>query len=147
MKNVSTNSGQVTRYEDLFGNMDRVFEGLFGPRVVGESGAKSLRPSWDISETDKAYELHVELPGMAREDIHLEVVDGALVVKGEKSVERKEEGRKFHRVERRTGSFERSIQFPSKVDFEQVQASLQDGVLTIAVPKADEVLPRKIEIK
>lgn len=133
---------------DFYGDMDRFLHTFFG-NPNGTSGEKQpdFRPSWDVTENEDSYELHVELPGMKQDDVQIEVVDDSLVIRGEKHVERTDENKKYHRVERSTGTFERMIRFPTQVDFGQVQARLDAGVLEVHVPKSEKVLPQRIEIQ
>ena len=130
---------------DFYGDMDRFLQSFFGAN--NERGVSEFRPSWDVTESENAYELHVELPGLERDQVHIEVVDDSLVIRGEKQIERKSDDKRFHRVERSTGSFERMIRFPTQVDFSKVNASLEKGVLNVHIPKSEQVVPKKIEIQ
>lgn len=132
---------------DFYGDMDRFLQNFLGTSGSNEKGISEFRPSWDVTESENAYEIHVELPGLERDQVHIEVVDDSLVIRGEKQIERKSEDKRFHRVERSTGSFERMIRFPTQVDFSQVNATLEKGVLQVHIPKSEQVVPKKIEIK
>lgn len=105
------------------------------------------RPAIDIHETDQAYQVTVDLPGTAKEDITVTVQDGMLTIKGERKSETKEDGNGFHRIERWYGSFERRLAVPKDVEADCVEARYENGVLTVVLPKRDEVKPRQIEIK
>ena len=98
-------------------------------------------------ETDKAFEVSVDLPGIKPDDVKLEIKDGSLWVTGEKKEEKEEKGKTFHRVERRTGMFRRIFQLPVDVMEDKVDARFADGVLTVVLPKAEKVPPKHIEIK
>jgi HSP20 family protein len=104
-------------------------------------------PAANLSETDKAFELHVELPGMKPEDVKVEMHDGNLVITGEKHEEQEEQGKTFHRLERRSGSFRRVFPLPAAVDENAIDARFADGVLKITLPKTEEAAPKKIAIK
>ena len=123
--------------------IDRIFDDTFFGRGTGAN----WNPAVDIRETPKELRLDVELPGIREEDIEIEIENGTLTIRGEKSAERKEgeEGR-FHLVERTYGSFQRSFQLPQGVDEKQIQADFDKGVLHISIPKAALPQPRRIEI-
>lgn len=124
---------------------------LFSPPFIGYQTAPvgdayKWYPSTDISETDDSYEVRAELPGVPMEDVHISVKDGLLTIKGEKRQENAGDTNNYRRVERRYGSFERSFSLPPKVDADNIKAEFNDGVLTLAIPKPDEVKPKEIPI-
>jgi len=100
-----------------------------------------------VSETDEALTVKAELPGIAEKDIDISISDGILTIKGEKKHEKEEEKACYHTVERRYGSFSRTMRLPTDVDSEKVDATFKDGVLRLALPKSEASKPRKIEIK
>lgn len=104
-------------------------------------------PATDVSETPEQLIIRLEVPGLARDDIQLSVENNMLTVRGEKRQETATEGENFYRCERAYGSFERSFALPSHVDPEHVKASLEDGVLTIRLPRHEEARARAIEIE
>ena len=95
-------------------------------------------PDMDVSETDKGFIVLMDLPGLEEKDISVEISHHILSVKGEKSINREEKGKKFHRMERMSGSFSRSLQLPPAINSNDVEASFKDGVLTITIPKSPE---------
>lgn len=103
-------------------------------------------PAVDISETKEAIVVKVELPGLSRDDIEIDVANGILTVKGEKKFESEEEDKTWHRREVRYGSFSRSFSLPTDVKSDEANASFADGVLTISLPKEERAVHRKIEI-
>lgn len=107
----------------------------------------TFEPHVDLAETPTAFEVSVELPGMKPEDFKVEMKDGALWISGEKTQEKKEEGKMFHRVERMHGSFERMLPLPAKVKEGDVSAEYKEGVLKVLVPKSEEVKPQVIPVK
>ncbi len=107
----------------------------------------SMRPSVDLSETDKTVELRMDLPGMKPGDMDIRVSDGTLTVSGERKEEKEETGKTFHRVERRSGNFSRSFSLPCGVAGDEVAADYKDGVLTVTLPKAEESKARRIKVK
>lgn len=105
-------------------------------------------PAVDISETDKEYTLTVELAGMDRKDIEVNVENGVLTISGERHRESKDEGEKHHRIERYYGRFERSFNLPENVAQEKVAAESRDGVLRVHLPKTESSRsgPKRIAI-
>jgi len=131
----------------------RGMENVLG-RFFGEPFAEYLRtepaawaPRVDVEETDKEIFVTADVPGVDPKDVEVTVLDGSLIVKGEKKEEREENKKNFHRVERFTGSFYREIPLPSGTDPDKISATTTKGVLKICVPKKPEVLPKKIAVK
>lgn len=104
-------------------------------------------PSMDVSETEKAVEISVELPGLERKDIDLNVSDNLLTIRGEKKSEREEKNVAYHLVERSYGSFSRSVALPAGVKADDITAEIANGVLKISVPKPAPQQTRQIDIK
>ncbi len=133
----------------LRGEMDRLFEDWFDrglPTVPFETLGLASFPAINLREDAGAFSLEAELPGLTIADIELSVLGNELTIKGEQSCECDDDAH-YHRRERRTGSFERVITPPVQLDVEKLEATLVNGVLTITMPKAQAVLPRKIEVK
>jgi HSP20 family protein len=95
-------------------------------------------PAVDIYEEDDSIVAKVELPGMKKEDISVELNNGILKISGEKKREEKVEKKNYHRIERSSGSFERRISLPVETQADKAKASFKDGVLQIKIPKSDE---------
>jgi HSP20 family protein len=91
--------------------------------------------------------LKAELPGMKVDDIEIEVDDNVLTLKGERTFEEKIDDERYYRVERRYGSFQRSLALPQGVKADEIQATYEDGVLQVTVPKAEAEKPKRIEVK
>ena len=128
--------------------VDRMFADLFGrPAPEGAVNGTEFAPSLDISETEAAYDIRAELPGVLAADVEVAVVEDVLTIRGEKKSDEDAKDRRVHRAERRYGKFARSVQFPSAVDADKVTASHKHGVLTIHVPKAAKALPRTVKIE
>jgi HSP20 family protein len=135
-----------TRYQ-----MDSLFAptlGLFGQR---QDAAMPSTPVWapalDISERKDAYLITVELPGVKLDDLKITLDDGLLTIQGERSFADDTSEQQYHRIERRYGAFRRSITLPAHVMAEGVEASFEDGVLQILVPKAEEAKPKHIQVR
>jgi HSP20 family protein len=103
----------------------------------------------DVAETDKAYELTAELPGMSESDVEVVASNGVLTIKGEKKEEKEEKKKDYYISERRYGSFERRMQVPDEVDADKIAATFKKGVLTVTLPKKAEAQKptKKIEVK
>ena len=131
--------------EDFFNIMPRHFS-LFEPDLFKE---KNWRPSCDIEETESAFVIKADLPGLEREDIKVSVDQGMLTISGERKQEEKTEDAKSHRVERFYGLFNRSFRLPENCSQEDVQAAFEKGVLTLTLPKVEVAEPtaRHIEIR
>lgn len=131
--------------------MNRLFEDFWGDLAhQGEGGeTRELRfsPPVDIKETDDSYVVTLEIPGVNKKDISVEVQDNVLSIRGERNFEEEKKGETFHRVERSYGSFVRSFSLPSQVNADKVEAVFKDGLLTLTVAKVEEAKPKNIEIK
>jgi HSP20 family protein len=113
----------------------------------GSATATAWTPALDISERKDAYLVTVELPGLKPEDLDIAMEDGLLTIQGERQLTSESSEQQFHRVERRYGAFRRSITLPAHVMAEGIQASFEDGVLQILVPKAEEAKPKRIQVR
>ena len=114
----------------------------------GESWfAGAVVPSLDMSESDNAVEIRMDLPGITAKDIDIQVAGNVLTVSGERKEEKEEKGKTFHRIERRYGNFSRSITLPCPVAESEVAAEYHDGVLTVKLPKTEESKAHKIKVK
>lgn len=113
---------------------------------TGETGAQAWAPAVDISERKDAYVLMVELPGVKVEDLEIAFQEGLLTVQGERRLTQGSTDEQFHVLERRYGLFRRSITLPHHVQADAIEASTEDGVLQVVVPKVEEVKPKRIEV-
>jgi HSP20 family protein len=113
----------------------------------GSGTATAWAPALDISERKDAYLVSVELPGLQPEDLDVTLEDGLLTIQGERQLASESSEQQFHRVERRYGAFRRSITLPAHAMAEGIQASFEDGVLQILVPKAEEATPKRIQVR
>ena len=104
-------------------------------------------PSVDIVEDNDAFVVTADLPGLSKKDISINIKENMLTISGERKIEKKDEKKNYFRTERRYGSFKRSFQLTDQVIEDKIAASFKDGVLTVNVPKAEEVKPKEIEIK
>ena len=126
--------------------IDRMFDRFRGG-VVDDSGSLPLLPVVDVVENENEYIVKVELPGVNKNDVKITVQNEVLTVRGEKKQEKVTEGENYHHTERSYGSFQRSFTLPSSVKSDNIDASYNDGILTVSVPKAEEAKPKEIEVK
>jgi HSP20 family protein len=152
-----TGSRGVSPFErDPFGSfrnqMDRLFDDFFSPiepRSFASGNRTAAWPSVDVHETDKAYRVTAELPGLEQKDVEVTLRDNMLIISGEKRQEHRQEdgGRTY--AERTFGRFQRTIPLDTEVDADKVQASFKNGVLTVEAPKnpAAGDKSRRIEVR
>ena len=134
--------------EDVSSRLNRIFE---RPLIRSESGKEMLAvadwaPSVDISETDTAYLIKGELPGVKKEDVKVTIENGMLTIRGERKQEKEEKGKKFHRVECSYGSFMRSFQVPDDADEDSVKAEFKGGMLNITLPKSAKSKSKSVDV-
>jgi len=130
--------------EQLRREMDR----LWG-EVVAPFEAPALRgyPAMNVWMNENGAVVTTELPGVLSDNLDINVADNTLTVSGSRKPEELEEGATYHRRERAYGTFTRSFQLPFKVDPQKVEASLNNGILTITLPRAEEDKPKKIAVR
>ena len=153
--------GGVARYTDPFSlvqqlsnEMDELFESFFYGRPTARRARQSeLRNLWapevEVREEENQLRISVDLPGIPKENVKVDVQEGALTIQGERREERSEGDEKqgYRRSERRYGSFYRSIPLPEGADAENAQAQMKEGVLEITLPLAQRAKGRRLEIK
>ena len=124
-----------------------LFEETFGrPRLPHTLSSGVWYPPVDILESKESYLIRAELPGMKKDDFHLEFKDGTLTLSGERKLEETTNGAEYHRVERLAGKFSRSFYLPQTVKHDGIKATYRDGILEVYVPKAEEAKPRQISV-
>jgi HSP20 family protein len=140
--------GDLEPWPKLFGEwrLPRLMEELSrewpGPRAAG-----GFLPAIDVSDDDERYTITVELAGAKKDDVHVELHEGVLTIRGEKRSEREERKERRRYTERTYGAFRRSLRLPPDADAERLEAKFTDGVLTLTIPKSEEAKPRTIAIK
>jgi len=150
-------------FESLRQEIDRLFDDFgvsawrapfrrsvfdFAPFWTRE-GTSPTAPAVDIAETEKAYEMTAEMPGMEEKNIEVKFADGVLTIKGEKQEQKEEKKKDYYLSERSYGSFQRSFQVPDGVDADKIEASFKNGVLAVTMPKSVEAqkAAKKITVK
>lgn len=128
--------------------VNRVF-GSFFDAPTGGDGAVPRRwiPAMDLVESGDHYVLRADLPGLGEDDVTIELDDRVLTVSGERRSESEQRGDGYHRIERATGSFSRSLTLPEGIDGDAIEAAFDKGVLEIRIPKPEERKPRRVAIK
>jgi HSP20 family protein len=163
-KSAVSSGGQAWHpYESLRQEIDRIFD-YFGGRGFWQPFPQSLfaaeplfrreltwgtTPAVDVVESEKAYEVTAELPGMDEKNIEVKVANGNLTIKGEKQEEKEEKKKDYYLQERHFGSFERSFGVPDNVDPDKIEAVFKKGVLTVTLPKKAEAQKpaKKVDVK
>jgi HSP20 family protein len=125
--------------------MDRLFDDAF-TRPLSMSGVSPM-PAIDLYQTNDEVVVKACLPGLKAEDVQISVTEDVLTLRGEFKQEDVQDETTYHIREQRFGSFERSIMLPTDVQTEKARADFDKGILTITLPKADEVKPKTITIK
>lgn len=139
-------------FRDLSTIQDRVNR-LFDDTLTRFKGGETERfsagwePAVDIYETENEIVMKVELPGLSKENVNIELKDNILTIKGERKIEEEVKKENYHRIERSYGYFQRSFSLPSIVQQDKVKASFKDGILDIKLPKAEKAKPAQIKIE
>jgi HSP20 family protein len=130
----------------LQSDMNRLFDTFFQGRSSSGNGARRWIPPMDLTETDEQFVLRADLPGLDENDVEIEVKDNVLTISGERETEHEERREGFHRVERASGRFLRSLDLPRGIDAGAVSAEFDRGVLEVRIPKPEERQPTKVHI-
>jgi HSP20 family protein len=140
----------VRELTSIQSEMNRLFNTFFDTPTTGNGAGNGLRrwiPAMDLVETDEHFVLKADLPGLTEADVNVEVEDNVLILSGERKAEHEDKREGYVRVERAFGSFRRSLTLPEGIDPEAVQASFDNGVLEVRIPKPEERKPRKVAIQ
>lgn len=144
---------QMTRYSpvrtlsDLQREVDDIFGRFFNESGSGNTSSATWAPRTDLVESEGHYTLHLDVPGMTKDDISINVQNNTLTVSGERVIEQTKDDEERVRVERSYGTFHRTFALPSSVDASNIEAKYDNGVLTITVPKTETAARRRIEIQ
>lgn len=141
---------KLVRYNPLDNQVPASFSGMLDRLFNDSLGStfKQFSPAVDIAEDEKSYEIQVAVPGVKKSDFKIDLIDGKLTVSGERKHEEKKEGKNFHSVETQYGSFRRSFFIPEDVIEDRVEASYEEGVLKLVLPKKEKKVNKAtIEVK
>ncbi|MFL5956622.1 MAG: Hsp20/alpha crystallin family protein [Solirubrobacterales bacterium] len=132
----------------LQSEMNRLFNTFFDAPTgsTGNGGTRRWLPAMDLVETDDHFVLRADLPGLSEGDVNLELEDNVLTVSGERKAEHESRKEGYYRIERASGSFQRSLTLPEGVNADGIEASFDKGVLEVRIPKPEERKPRKVAI-
>jgi HSP20 family protein len=140
----------LTRYNpfnlDDFAPPMRLFHDSVNRIFSEASNNRPWTPSVDVKETENEIVLLADIPGVDQKNIDIKIEDGTLTLKGERRFEEEKKGEGYHRLERGYGSFVRCFSIPDSVDPEHVNASYNNGVLTVSLPKKEIAKPRNIKV-
>lgn len=140
-------AGAGNPFLSLQQEIDRLFEDFTRGFPAFGSMTDVKVPTMDVAETDKEIEITAELPGLEEKDVQINVADNILTIRGEKKAEKEQKDKNYRLVERSYGSFERSLELPDGVDIDAIKASIDKGVLKVAVPKPAPAQVKKVEVK
>ncbi len=129
-------------FRDLEHQLDRIFHGAATPSASG-----SWVPAIDVYETNDAYMMEADLPGLKKEDIDLQIIEDRVTLRGSRKRAEQTDEQGYRRYERAAGDFERSFRIRGGVDAEKVEAKFENGVLTVTMLKPEATKPRHIEVK
>ena len=134
--------------EDISSRLNQIFGRSAASATAGHEMMKvaDWAPSVDISETDQAFLIKAEMPGVKKEDVKVTVDNGVLTIQGERKMEKEEKGKTFHRIERSYGSFVRSFRVPAGVDDSKAKAEFKDGMINVTLPKSEKAKSKSVEI-
>jgi len=127
--------------------VDRLFEESFGLPQTRWQGATNWGLALDVRENQDAFIVTAAVPGVNPDDLDITLTDNVLTIKGEVKADEVSENEQYHLHERRYGSFSRSLSLPVPVVAEEIEASYENGILTLTIPKAEEVKPKRIAVK
>ncbi|TGE27718.1 Hsp20/alpha crystallin family protein [Hymenobacter metallicola] len=141
----------IQKYQDSFSDLtsssfSTMLDRFFNDSLASRGRVNSFSPHVDAYETEKSYEIEAALPGLKREDIKVDFHQGRLTIAGERRFRNEQNERRYHVVESSYGSFQRSFQLPDTVEATGIQASFEDGLLRVSVPK-DEQKTRRHQIE
>jgi HSP20 family protein len=139
-----TSPEEVSDFDRLRQEVNRLFN-VFGPGT--EPFVSRVYPALNLTDDGSNFYVRAELPGVDPENLDISVVEGQLLIRGERKIQPEEQKAGYHRRERESGIFRRTMTLPAKVDPGKVAADLKNGVLTVTLPRAEEAKPRKISVK
>ncbi len=142
------NTDLATDLSHFHREMNRMLDTFFRGGAVDDGSFGSFwTPAVDITESEDAYLVGVELPGLTKDDVKITMENNVLTIHGEKKQEKEEKREDYHRSERTYGSFQRSFTLPSSVKSDKIEAQYKNGILTVTLPKVEEAKPKAIEVK
>lgn len=153
MANIMTRNMNGISPLAAFANFDRIVDNMLGGFHIAlkpnttDDFTPAFAPRVDVTETENAIEVTADLPGLERNDLQLDITHGVLTLQGERKTEVEQKDRTVYRMERTTGSFVRRIGLPVEVDSDKAEATFENGVLKVILPKSASSKPKQITIK
>jgi HSP20 family protein len=135
---------------DPFRAVDQMMNDLWADwpfRFQSDTMRPMLRPAMDVVENEADLTVRIDLPGLTSDDVNVEIEDHTLTIRGEIGDTVEQEGDRYHYRERSYGAFQRSIRLPNTLDTEKVDATFENGVLSINIPKLPQAKPKQITVK
>lgn len=139
-----SNPEEVSDLDHLRQEVNRLFN-VFGSST--EPFVSRVYPALNLTDDGNNFYVRAELPGVDPESLEISVVEGQLLIRGERKIEPEEQKAGYHRRERESGFFRRTMTLPARVDPGKVSADMKNGVLTVILPRSEEAKPRKISVK
>ncbi len=140
----------VRELHTMQNEMNRLFNTFFDSPSPSNGGGQTVARRWipamDVVETQDHFVLRADLPGLSENDVKIELEDNVLTVSGERKSEHEQQSEGYFRVERSFGAFSRSLTLPEGVDADGIEASFNNGVLEVRIPKPEQHKPRKVQI-
>ena len=137
----------LNEMNEIQNKLSSFFGKSLGSNGEGRFALADWAPLVDVLEDKKEYVIKAELPDVKKEDVKVRIENGLLTISGERHFEKEEEGKKYHRVERSYGSFERTFTLPDACEADKMAAKYSDGMLTLHIPKNEKAIPKAIDVK
>jgi len=144
----SKDMNMIKRTPSMFvpNTMDKFFDKFFNEGL--ENGANTFNPRTDIAETEKSFEIEVAVPGFNKKDFNIDLNDGLLTISGERKFEKEKSEKNFYSIQTEYGSFKKSFQLPDNIVSDKIEASYENGILSLVIPKDEtKKLVSKITVK
>lgn len=125
--------------------MDRLFDDFSG--LPSETASAGVFPAVNVSEDQDNYYVRAELPGMKADEIDIQAIGNSLSISGERKIQAEKDNARYHRREREAGKFSRMIGLPDAIESDKIQAKLENGILTISLPKSELTKPRQVTVQ
>jgi HSP20 family protein len=139
-----SNPEEISDFDRLRQEVNRLFN-VFGSST--EPFVSRVYPALNLTDDGNNFYVRAELPGVDPESLEISVVEGQLLIRGERKIEPEEQKAGYHRRERESGFFRRTMTLPARVDPGKVSADMKNGILTVILPRSEEAKPRKISVK
>ena len=133
-------------FEQMANRMNNIVSRSLLPTIDEPIASAEWSPLVDVEESDKEYTIKAELPEVKKENVKVELENGSIRISGERKLEKEEKGRRFHRIERSYGAFERSFTLPEGTERKNVSAEFKEGLLKVHLPKGEGTIHKSLEI-